>query len=69
LISIGERGWLKAKRVQELYDDLKADGRDVTLKIFSSAETAAAQGHADNPTIANEYIFDWLASRLGISGL
>jgi len=69
LISTGERGWLKAERVRELYDDLKADGRDVTLKIFSSAETAAAQGHADNPTIANEYIFDWLASRLGISGL
>jgi dienelactone hydrolase len=66
LISTGERGWLKADRVRELYDHLKADGRDVTLKIFTSGETAAAQGHADNPTIANEYIFDWLASRLGI---
>jgi hypothetical protein len=27
-------------------------------------ETAAMQGHADNPTLANEYIFDWVASRL-----
>jgi dienelactone hydrolase len=67
LISTGERGWLKADRVRELYDRLKADGRDVTLKIFSGAETAATQGHADNPTLANEYIFDWVASRLGIS--
>jgi len=26
------------------------------------------QGHADNPTLANEYIFDWIASRLRIGG-
>jgi len=68
LISTGERGWLKAERVRELYGHLKAEGRDVTLKIFSSGETAAMQGHADNPTLANEYIFDWIASRLRIGG-
>jgi len=66
LISTGERGWLKAERVRELYDHLKADGRDVTLKIFTSDETAATQGHADNPTLAYEYIFDWIAARLEI---
>jgi dienelactone hydrolase len=68
LISAGERGWLKAERVRELYDHLKADGRDVTLKIFGNGETAATQGHADNPTLANEYIFDWVGARLGIGG-
>jgi dienelactone hydrolase len=67
LISTGERGWLKAERVRELYDELQADGRDVTLKIFTCEETAAAQGHADNPTLANEYIFDWIGARLGIN--
>ena len=67
LISAGERGWLKAERVRELYDHLKGDGCDVTLKIFTSGETGAAQGHADNPTLANEYIFDWVAARLGIA--
>ena len=67
LISSGERGWLKAERVRELYDHLKADGRDVTLKIFTSEETAAAQGHADNPTLANEFIFDWVTTQLGIA--
>ena len=66
LISAGERGWLKAERVKEFYDGLKADGRDVTLKLFNSQETAAAQGHTDNPTLANEFIFDWIASRLGV---
>jgi dienelactone hydrolase len=68
LISTGERGWLKAERVRELYGHLKSEGRDVTLKIFSRGETAAMQGHVDNPTLANEYIFDWIASRLRIGG-
>ena len=64
LIPAGERGWLKAERVQELYEALRAARRDVTLKIFKAEETAAMQGHADNPTLANEYIFDWIAARL-----
>ena len=38
------------------------------LKVFTAAETGAAQGHADNPSLANEYIFDWLESRLGAAG-
>jgi dienelactone hydrolase len=67
LISAGERGWLKSYRVKELYACLKAGGRDATLKIFTNEETAALQGHADNPTLANEFIFDWVASRLGIN--
>jgi dienelactone hydrolase len=67
LISTGERGWLKAERVRELCDELQAEGRDVTLKIFTCEETAVAQGHADNPTLANEFIFDWIATRLGVA--
>ncbi len=67
LISTGERGWLKAERVRELYNELQAEGRDVTLKIFTCEETAVAQGHADNPTLANEFIFDWIAARLGVA--
>ena len=64
LIPAGERGWLKAERVRELYEGLRSGRRDVTLKIFKAEETAAMQGHADNPTLANEYIFDWIAARL-----
>ena len=48
----------------ELVDQLKGGRDDVTLKIFERAETAAAQGHLDNPTLANEFIFDWIAARL-----
>ena len=65
LITLGARGWLKTDRVTELADQLGVGRRDVTLKIFERAETAAAQGHMDNPTLANEFIFDWIASRLG----
>lgn len=66
LIATGERGWLKAGRVRELFSQLKDEGCDVTLKIFAVAETAAMQAHVDNPTLANEFIFDWIGSRLGV---
>ncbi len=65
LITLGERGWLKAEHARDFVDRLRGVGRDVTLKAFTPAETAAGQGHTDNPTLANEFIFDWLSSRLG----
>jgi dienelactone hydrolase len=65
LVTFGGRGWLEADRVTDLFDRLKVNHRDITLKIFRDSETAAAQGHSDNPTLANEFIFDWLADRLG----
>ncbi len=51
---------------RELFTQLKTEGCDVTLKIFAASETAAMQAHVDNPTLANEYIFDWISSCLGI---
>jgi dienelactone hydrolase len=64
LITIGEHGWLEPERVNVLIEQLKTDQQDITLKIFMGAETAASQGHSDNPTLANEFIFDWIADRL-----
>jgi dienelactone hydrolase len=64
LVTLGEQGWLRADNVAEMVGQLKTDGLDVTLKIFTGPETAAAQGHADNPTLANEFIFDWIVARL-----
>jgi dienelactone hydrolase len=61
LITVGEDGWLERDRVVALVDHLRKDKRDIALKIFTRAETSASQGHADNPTLANEYIFDWVA--------
>jgi dienelactone hydrolase len=64
LITVGGQGWLKSGIVADLFERLKTHHRDISLKIFESSETAAAQGHHDNPTLANEFIFDWVADRL-----
>ena len=65
LVTVGGQGWLQSSIVVDLFERLKAHQRDISLKIFESSETAAAQGHQDNPTLANEFIFDWIADRLG----
>jgi dienelactone hydrolase len=64
LITVGEEGWLAPERVASLVSRLRLDHPDIALKIFSREESAATQGHADNPTIASEYIFDWIATQL-----
>jgi hypothetical protein len=64
LITMGEQGWLERDQVTGFFDQLKSHHLDISLKIFESSETAAAQGHRDNPTLANEFIFDWIADRL-----
>ncbi|MCP3476773.1 dienelactone hydrolase [Bradyrhizobium sp. CCGUVB1N3] len=67
LVTAGERGWLQTERIRELSAGLVARGRDITLRIFTAEETGAEQAHADNPTLSNEHIFDWLSDRLGTS--
>jgi hypothetical protein len=64
LVTVGEEGWLESSIVADLFERLKARQPGIALKIFESSETAAAQGHSDNPTLANEFIFDWVADRL-----
>jgi dienelactone hydrolase len=64
LITVGGQGWLQSSVVTDLFERLKSYHLDISLKIFESSETAAAQGHHDNPTLANEFIFDWVADRL-----
>ncbi|MDE5452497.1 alpha/beta hydrolase [Bradyrhizobium sp. CSA112] len=64
LITMGEQGWLERDHVTDLFERLKIANSDISLKIFESSETAAAQGHRDNPTLASEFIFDWMADRL-----
>lgn len=64
LVALGERDWLEAGHVRKCCEALAAGGHDVELKVFSAAETAASHAQRDNPTIANEFIFDWIADRL-----
>jgi hypothetical protein len=67
LVAASEPGGLGADRIAELTDQLRAGrrDRDITLEIFESAEATAG----DNPTLANESIFDWIASRIGTEPL
>jgi dienelactone hydrolase len=65
LIPARRRGGLEPERVQELVGWMRAGGRDVTLEIFGDGETTA-QGQADNPTLAGEFIFDWIEAQLAI---
>ena len=65
LIPARRRGGLEPERVQELVGWMRAGGRDVTLEIFGDGETTA-QGQSDNPTLAGEFIFDWIDAQLAI---
>jgi hypothetical protein len=68
LITVGEHGWLEANHVTELFEQVRVTHPDISLKFFRGSETAASQGHSDNPTLANEFIFDWLAHRFAKLG-
>ncbi len=67
LVAFGERDWLDIGHATEMCRVLREAGADVTLKVFSAAETGASHAQADNPTIGNEFIFDWIATRLDIA--
>jgi pimeloyl-ACP methyl ester carboxylesterase len=67
LVTFGERDWLDIVHAIEMCRVLRETGADVTLKVFSTDETAASHAQADNPTIGNEFVFDWIATRLGVS--
>jgi pimeloyl-ACP methyl ester carboxylesterase len=64
LITIGEHDWLPVEAAAGLVEQLKALNRDVTVRVFRAAETAASHGHLDNPTLVSEFVFDWLADRI-----
>jgi dienelactone hydrolase len=64
LITIGEHDWLPVEEVARVVEQLKGLDRDVTVRVFRSDETAASHGHADNPTLVNEFVFDWLSDRI-----
>ncbi|QUS41882.1 hypothetical protein RPMA_25865 [Tardiphaga alba] len=68
LVALGERDWLEAAHVRQCCEALLAAGQNVELKIFSAEETAASHAQLDNPTIGSEFIFDWIAARLGLIG-
>ena len=66
LVALGEHDVFDANHVADLCNFLEKAGLDIYWKIFQATETAASHAHIDNPTLANEFIFDWIALRLGV---
>jgi pimeloyl-ACP methyl ester carboxylesterase len=64
LVTFGERDWLDIAHATEMCRVLRDAGADITLKVFTAGEAAASHAQTDNPTIGNEFIFDWIVTRL-----
>ena len=65
LITMCEHDWLHTEYVMNVIQQLKSTNPAVTFRIFSETETSASQAHCDNPALASEVIFDWIADRIG----
>lgn len=66
LIIHGGHDVLGVQQATRVYEHAKENGVDVTLRLLSEEETGAEHCQHDNPTIGEEYMFDWLAGRFGI---
>jgi hypothetical protein len=67
LMTIGQHDFLAVDDAMEVFKSARRAGMPVDLKVFSGGETAASPGHIDNPTLANEFIFEWIRERLNVS--
>jgi dienelactone hydrolase len=67
LMTIGQHDFLAVDDAMDVFKASRRAGMPVDLKLFSGEETAASPGHVDNPTLANEFIFEWIRERLDVS--
>ena len=65
LMTIGQHDYIAVENAIEVHESAKRSGMPLALKVFSTEETAASPGHIDNPTLAKEFVFDWLRRKLG----
>ena len=66
LIVHGGHDVLGVRQANTVYEHARDSGVDVTIKFLTEEETGAEHCQHDNPTIGEEYMFDWLAGRFGI---
>lgn len=66
LIVHGAHDMLSVEQATKVYEYANEYGVDATLKLFSDEETGAEHCQHDNPTIGEEYMFDWLADCFSI---
>ncbi|CAN5378192.1 alpha/beta hydrolase [soil metagenome] len=65
LIVQGAHDFLGLQTALDAFDCAKQAGVPVELRVFDAEETGASHCQADNPTIGQAFICDWLADRLG----
>lgn len=65
LIVQGEHDFLGLQTALDAYAFARSAGIDVELEVFTSEDTGASHCQADNPTIGQELIADWLQRKLG----
>jgi dipeptidyl aminopeptidase/acylaminoacyl peptidase len=64
LIVQGEHDFLGVQTARDAFDFARAAGVAVDFKVFSAEETGAAHCQADNPTLGQELVWDWLKRKL-----
>jgi pimeloyl-ACP methyl ester carboxylesterase len=64
LVALGEHDGLDADHVRRCCDALADTGCDIEFNVFCNTDAAALQPQGDYPTVANEFIFDWIADRM-----
>jgi dienelactone hydrolase len=67
LVMIGEHDYINVEYATSLVESAEEAGLRPSLKVFSSQETAASPGHADNPTLAKEFAFEWIRRMLAVN--
>jgi hypothetical protein len=68
LMTIGQHDHIAVENAIEVHESGTQSGMSITLKVFSTEETAASPGHIDNPTLAKEFVFDWIREKLNLDG-
>ncbi|MFH1344620.1 MAG: hypothetical protein ABIL01_25975 [Pseudomonadota bacterium] len=64
LIMIGQHDYIAVETAKETYELNKRMGMRPSLKVFSTEETGASPGQMDNPTLAKEFVFEWIRKQL-----
>jgi hypothetical protein len=64
LVVLGQHSGLQADRARQLLHRDRDSGAEPSFRIFEASETGTSDAQIDNPTLVNEFIFDWIVSQM-----
>lgn len=65
LVMLDERDLIQRNEAIDLVNFYRGTGLDMDLRIAIAEETSASDTQIISPTVENEFVYDWIASRLG----